>query len=111
MISRFLFGNLLFVQLSNRGEEYWVSKDAVTVQGRCTRQFARIANKNVKSPLNLPRDDQSIVENATQSIGDISHSRLFEQTFSYILFFLLFLVKSYIDYSPKRALSRDILGI
>jgi hypothetical protein len=48
------------------------------VRGQCIKRPARIVNKNVKSPLNLHRDDQSIVKNVIDNIGDINYCRPIE---------------------------------
>ena len=41
------------------------------VQERCIRRSAQIAAKNVKCPLDLPKDDPSIVESVIRNIEGI----------------------------------------
>ena len=46
--------------------------DAASAQEKCTKQFAQIAERNVKFPSNPLRDGRFTVENAMQSVEDIS---------------------------------------
>ena len=50
----------------------WDMGEIVTVQGRCIRQLALTAAKNARFPSYQRREDQSIAENAIQSIDDTS---------------------------------------